>query len=260
MLNAALLATYAPRRYGAGGDPTPPPVPLPPGAPAPNVAFSPVVSATPTTVMIHVEGLTANPNDPTYVQLRAAFLNARVGGSVDDTRGNWVGPGPRVVRADYSVPASYRVSAAWLYQFPVTNPATTPALADELARNVLREMQTLVTYSNAGWHVQKSPYNAAINGPISWWACATGGADCAQITRTRDSSNVLLPTVGEAHENALGPTTARTQPPSGNPLDGVTTALKWGLGIAAAGVGGWLAIKAYEASKTAKRAVTKDEP
>ena len=255
MLNAALMFTYAPRVYRAGGDPVVAPA-LP--GPAPTVSLSPVVAttATPTTVLIHVEGLSANPNDPTYVQLRAAFTNARLSGADDRQRGNWIGPGPRVTRADDSAPVSYKVSAAWVYQFPTTG-ASTNALIADLAANVLREMGSLATLSSAGWHVHVSPYNAGVNGPLSWWACTAGGDDCAQVTRTRDTQTIPG-VLTDADENPIGPTTARTHPSTAP--DTMKTAVTWAIGLGVVGVGGWLAIQAYSASKAAKRAApAKDE-
>lgn len=240
-MNRALLATYGRPLYWRGaGDPVP-------AEPATEGATSPVVaSTTPTTVLVHVEGLSANPNDPTYEELRQAFAAARIVGTSDAGRGNWVGPGPRVTRRDFSAPVSYTVSAAGVYSWPATG-GTTPALVAELNGNVARVMREIATLSTGGWRITIVPFNATVNGPLAWWS---GGQ--AAITRTRDSSNVILPTVGEAHENPTGPTSEATTPPSGNPLDPLVTAAKWGIGLAVAGTAGYFAIQLYNSSKSSR--------
>jgi hypothetical protein len=242
-MNRALLLTYGrPVLWRGAGDP------VPAAAPSPTeTATSPVVaSATPTVVLVHVEGLSANPNDPTYEELRSAFTASRVAGSNDAGRGNWIGPGPRVTRRDFSAPISYAVSAASVYSWPATG-GTTPALIAELNANLARSMRAINTLSTDGWHITIVPFNTTVNGALSWWSSGQ-----AAITRTRDSSNVLLPTVGEAHENPTGPTTEATTPPSGNPFDGLATAAKWGVGLAVAGTAGYFAIQLYNASKQSR--------
>ena len=244
MSNRALLATYGrPMHWRGAGDPVP-------AEPATEGATSPVVaSATPTTVLVHVEGLSANPNDPTYEELRQAFAAARIVGTSDAGRGDWVGPGPRVTRRDFAAPTSYTVSAAGVYSWPATG-GTTPALVAELNGNIARVMREIATLSTGGWRITIVPFNATVNGPLSWWTCATGSVDCAQRTRTRDSSNVVVPTVGEAHENPTGPTTEATTPPG--PFDGLITAAKWVGGAAAVGTVGYFAIQLYNSSKSSR--------
>lgn len=205
----------------------------------------------PLIVMIHVEGLSANPNDPTAEELRAKMAAARLPSGADSIsgRGDWVGVKPRVVRMDYSAPISYTISAAWPYAWSVSGPQA-PVLIDSIVANVRREMASIATLSG-DWRVTAIPFNEAINGPLAWWQ-----SGAASITQTGDSSNVIIPTVGEAHENPIGPTSDATRPPSGNPADALAKALPWVVGIGAVGVAGWLGINAYTASRTVKRVVS----
>lgn len=238
-MNRILLATYGrPMHWRGAGDPVP-------AEPATEGATSPVVAdLPPTTVLVHVEGLSANPNDPTYEELRQAFAAARIVGTSDAGRGDWVGPGPRVTRRDFAAPTSYTVSAAGVYSWNATG-ATTPALLTELNTNVARVMHEIDTLSTGGWRITIVPFNPTINGPLSWWS---GGQ--AAITRTRDSSSVVVPTVGEPYENPTGPSTEATTPPG--PFDGLITAAKWVGGAAAVGTVGYFAIQLYNSSKSSR--------
>ena len=244
-MNRALLATYGrPMHWHGAGDPVP----------AGTETVTSAITATPTTtgpaVLILAEERSAFlGNAPTYRTIVDAFQSARLAGP-EATRGNWVGPGPRVTRTS-TFPERFGTFAAWVYQWPVGQ-TPSEATVEQLRRNV----KTAVDATSSGWQsVTVMPYSATMNGPISWWECTGAPSQCASTTQTRDEFPYGIPRFTDALEDHIGPTTTLSHPTTPREaIDGAgeqaKTAATWGLGIVAVLGIGYIGVRAYEASRS----------
>ena len=147
-MNRALLLTYGrPVLWRGAGDPVP----------AGTESAVSAITATPTTtgpavLVLAEERSVFYATAPTYRAITEAFQSARLAGP-EATRGNWVGPGPRVTRTA-TVGERFGTFAAWVYQWP---PGTTPteATVEQLRTSVKNAVDNVVTeYGVAELHGQ----------------------------------------------------------------------------------------------------------
>jgi hypothetical protein len=246
-MNRALLLTYGrPVLWRGAGDPVP----------AGTESAVSAITATPTTtgpavLVLAEERSVFYATAPTYRAITEAFQSARLAGP-EATRGNWVGPGPRVTRTA-TVGERFGTFAAWVYQWP---PGTTPteATVEQLRTSVKNAVDNV----SIGWQpVAVLPYNPTANGPLAWWQCASVGTDCASVTQTKDEFPVGTGRL-DAQENHTGPTSGQTHPTTlPDAIDGASeqakTAATWGLGIVAVLGIGYVGVRAYEASRSGRK-------
>jgi hypothetical protein len=190
-------------------------------------------------LLITARGRTAIPRHATASAITDAFVASRLAGA-EATRGNWIGPGPRITRvvSDASVTGvldERTITVAWLYGWPTGGPytLTTPPMQAFAAELVAAVAANLNSGTYTTWEVSSAPYNPAINGAIGWWE----NGDAAR-TLTKDAP------VADREENPYGPAagtsgtdgTVVIPPRGGNdspPSQGMSTGTKVVLGGAA---------------------------
>lgn len=161
-------------------------------------------------VLTAVETSTFSGGMPPYPLITDAFRKALPShATIDEYRrwgvpiepgpkGEWVGPGPRVVRHQTSLTSAYRTYATWIVFWP--DDQTTRELGNWLLQNLVEALpQTLkgVTRSSDWSQVTVAPYDPIVNGPINFWKDGS-----AMRTRSRDVSGAAL--TGPI-ENPIGP-------------------------------------------------------
>ena len=224
--------------------------------PAATETVTSAITATPTAtgpavIVLAEERSVFYATAPTYRAITDAFQAARPAGS-EATRGNWVGPGPRVTRTA-AIGERFGTFAAWVYQWPA---GTTPTVA--MVEQLRASVKAAVDNVSIGWQpVTVLPYNPAANGSLAWWQCSGGASDCASITQTKDEFPVGTGRL-DAQENHVGPTSAGTHPTTvPDALQGAgdqaKTVATWTVGIAAVLGVGYIGIRAYEASRSKRR-------
>lgn len=192
-------------------------------------------------LLITARGRYSIPSHARAPTITDAFVASRLAGA-EATRGNWIGPGPRITRvvSDASVTGvldERTVTVAWLYGWPTGGPytLTTPpmqAIAAELVAAVATNLNS-GTYTT--WEVSSAPYNPAINGAIGWWA---NGDAARTLTKDAAIDGTVEPAYGPAAgTGGLTPTGGTSPvpgaPPGTPPSQGMSTGTKVVLGGAA---------------------------
>ncbi len=160
-------------------------------------------------------------NMPTSAECGAALRTVSMGAN----GGGWVGPAPRVVKnaLPLGVTGGYVTQVAWVW---FVNDAQQAALglttADAqiafgnrlqvVARNALASSASHSTLLRSDWTVDWSAYDAAINGPLSWWQSGAASRDAVFIDSVPDGMSRLTPP-----DNPIGPNNPLAQGGGGDP-------------------------------------------
>lgn len=149
-----------------------------------------------------VETSTFAGSMPAYPLIADAFRRSLPRYTITDPAyeqwGEWIGPGPRVVRFQTSSVSAYQTHATWVAFWPDTD--FTRERFEWLEQHlvqVLSQNLKAITGSSDWSPVIEAPYEPAVNGPVDFWKSGQ-----ATATRTRDVSGGTLT---GAHENPLGP-------------------------------------------------------
>jgi hypothetical protein len=121
----------------------------------------------------------------------------------------WSGPAPRITRVNPGILDKIETRAAWIGEWPKNTTNFGPpivALATALRESISRE---LATATGDTWTVTTEPFNAAMNGPITWWR--TGEASRSSRTRNAPASSLTQPLqeASAGAENPVGPNVTR---------------------------------------------------
>lgn len=135
--------------------------------------------------------------------------------------GHWAGPAPRVTRwADLT---GNKTFATWVFVIPsdVIAPDFAQRLADDVAASLAAHASHHAILGSA-WEVRTAPYNAAINGPQSWWE-SDGPDSASRQARFVDTfppvgAQVIPGAVAPVPDNHDGPNDLHPVPDEGNPL------------------------------------------
>lgn len=139
-----------------------------------------------------------NYNSMTYERLSEAY---RVALQHTD-EASWVGPGPRVTRA-VADPCAVRTTVAWVVQYNdppqgISSQQWMLEVIRPIRERLRRTLETAQVVGGEWLMTEATPYNPALNGPISFWQSGE-----AANTRTRNGVDT-----GGQEENRVGPDNA----------------------------------------------------
>lgn len=157
---------------------------------------------------------------PSSVAIAAALRSARLAGN-EATRGNWIGPAPRVTRTGAF--GEQTVNVAWAYGWPSEGPWSTTAPLHALVAELVDGVATRLNAMPGApqWNVTAPAYDTTMHGLPQWWASGE-----AANTVTKDAP------VSTTTESPWGPMaitlppTVRTPP---SPAAGWSTGAKVGV-------------------------------
>ena len=178
---------------------------------------------------------------PSASAIKDALVASRLAGA-ETTRGNWIGPAPRITRviSDDTGIDEHTITVAWLYGWPTGGPytLTTPPVQAIAAELVVAVATSLNSGTRTSWEVASAPYVPAFNGELAFWQ---SGAAANTTTKDAPAEGVAESPYGPAA--GAGGATGGTGTP---PAQGMSSTAKWGIGLglaAAVGYGVWYANK-----------------